>query len=663
MFSNLEKELQSKFEQFKQDNELFYVDIDRELIYARYIDGFDTEELKQEHRCNCCKSFLRQFGGIVSIKNNKIVSIWDNLDVTNEYKQSVKNLSEYIHSLPVTSVFRSVSSKLGTKQNYDSKRDLFWEHFYIEVDKKYVVKTKDYDTIKSNINVEQGTLYRSLSELTIDASETVLELISQNSIYRGAEFKGLLENFLKIQKKFATLSESEKVNFTWVESRNANGATNKIRSSAIGTLLQDISNGEELDKAVASFERKVAPSNYKRTNSIVTTKQIELAEQKFIELGLMESLNRRYANESDIPMENVLFTNQENKFKSIFETLKDEAATIDVKKLSMVQEVSYKDFIEKVLPKCNSVEILFENRLQNNFVTLTTASNKETKSLMKWDNNFAWEYTNGVTDSIKERVKKAGGNVNGILRTSLSWYNYDDLDIHVVEPNGFEIYYSATHSNNGGALDVDMNAGSGNTRSAVENIIWTGRKVLDGVYTVKIHNFAKREDVDCGFELEVEFNGNIYNFTSKLSPRNREFSENLTFRIDRVKGTIEFINQPFQTESKEIKKWNLNSNKFHKVTKITYSPNYWNENTQVGNKHLFFFVENCLTDEKTRPFYNEFLSNELDTHRKSLDVLATKLKIEPCTSQISGFGFSETIKNSVILRVTGKTQRNIRVIF
>lgn len=50
------------------------------------------------------------------------------------------------------------------------------------------------------------------------------------------------------------------------------------------------------------------------------------------------------------------------------------------------------------------------------------------------DNNFSWAYTGGITDSIKERVKQAGGNVDGELRISLSWFNFDDLDLHVIEP-------------------------------------------------------------------------------------------------------------------------------------------------------------------------------------------------------------------------------------
>lgn len=75
----------------------------------------------------------------------------------------------------------------------------------------------------------------------------------------------------------------------------------------------------------------------------------------------------------------------------------------------------------------------------------------------------------------------AGGQTEGFLRCSLAWSNYDDLDLHVVEPNNLEIYYSNRIGRSGGKLDVDENAGYGKTRKPVENIIWVNeRKMLEG---------------------------------------------------------------------------------------------------------------------------------------------------------------------------------------
>lgn len=45
----------------------------------------------------------------------------------------------------------------------------------------------------------------------------------------------------------------------------------------------------------------------------------------------------------------------------------------------------------------------------------------------------------------------------GILQVSLSWDQLNDVDLHLIEPDGTEIYYGNTVSSSGGQLDVDSN--------------------------------------------------------------------------------------------------------------------------------------------------------------------------------------------------------------
>lgn len=83
---------------------------------------------------------------------------------------------------------------------------------------------------------------------------------------------------------------------------------------------------------------------------------------------------------------------------------------------------------------------------------------------------------------------------SGDLRINLQWYCKTDLDLHVIDPCGNEIYFSkrkATCQGGTGILDLDANALIGTTSRPQENIYWL--KPSPGTYTIKVVCFKWRE--------------------------------------------------------------------------------------------------------------------------------------------------------------------------
>lgn len=258
--------------------------------------------------------------------------------------------------------------------------------------------------------------------------------------------------------------------------------------------------------------------------------------------------------------------------------------------------------------------------------------------------------------------KTTGGQTEGFLRCSLAWSNYDDLDLHVVEPNNLEIYYSNRIGRSGGKLDVDENAGYGKTRKPVENIIWVDeRKMLKGNYTVYVNNFCCRESVDTGFTLEIEYNGEVRQFVYDKPVKHKENVMVAEITYSKSKG-IQIRELIPSTSNSSIGIWNIDTNKFHKVNVMMMSPNYWDEQG-IGNKHYFFMLDDCKNPEPVRGFFNEYLNSELTPHRKVFEVLADKMKTPYQEHQLSGLGFSSTMRNSVIVKVDGTFSRTLKVNF
>ena len=664
MFAELKQQVKSNFDKLAT-SQLFYVSIDRDKVWEEYLSGFPEGEVRQSNNCNCCKSFLRQWGGVVAIKDNKVISIWDDIDSPEEYAQSVKNLRKYIHSLPVTDIFVNEFASCGTDSNYDMKRQVTWTHFHVVLPTRFTVAKDTADSIRGTKRASKDVLKRSLDELTIDATESVLELIAQGSIYRGAEFEGMLKEFLRIQNVYSTVPADLKDNFCWAKSTEGSDTLNKIRNSAIGTLLIDVSAGLDLNVAVDKFERVMAPANYKRPTALVTPRMVEDAKKTLNDAGLLDSLERRYANEADLNINDILFIDKSTSVQDVFDEMA-KGTIVNPKSFSKVEAVTIKDFINNILPTAKSIEFLLENGQMNNMVSLLTAANPASKNMFKWENSFSWNYTGNIADSMKERVKAAGGNVDGVLRFSIQWnesgqYKQCDLDAHAYEPGGAHIHFgSGFRKDRGnvttpmsGILDVDMINPPG---VGVENITWTDQhRMKDGVYKFSIHNYnGGRND---GFQAQIEFNGEIHEFGV-----NGHVSGTTQIAEVTLKGGVFSIKPLLESKSNisSKEKWNIKTNQFHRVKQIMLSPNHWGEN-KAGNKHYIFILEDCVSDESPRPFFNEFLRPEFDVHRKVFETLGSKLKVPHTNNQLSGVGFSETQSGYFIVNVTGQFKRTLKV--
>lgn len=645
--------------------ELFRVALTGDELWAAYLAAFPegTNPIfrqRTEHDCSCCRNFIKNLGPLVSLDDNGgRITVWDEAAMFAEqpYAEVAEALSRLVQQAPIEALYRTKERSYGaelTFEEVEGQGPINWNHLHGRVADKHYAKEPQQAIGEYAGHVQ--VFRRGLTDLSPEAVETVLGLIADNNLYRGTEHKPALQKFQKLQGTYIGLRyEGFPIEpFVWL---NADKPGARIRNTAIGTLLIDLSEGVELERAVASFENKVSGTNYKRPKALVTPRMVEDAMKAINDLGLESALHRRFANMGDITINNVLWADNGAKhdMKGSLTSQLVAAATKAAVKVDLKNaiECPIDTFIRNILPAAATVDLLFKNDHEPQLLSLTTAIDPDAGLLFKWPNSFAWSYNGGVTDSIKQRVKAAGGNVDAALRFSLAWHNADDLDLHVWTPKGEHVYFIHRRctTERTQCLDLDMNGSDRHDGEApVENCVFQSPQ--DGVYKVVVHQYNVRKMDRKGFTLEIQNGMNVEQYSCPTSPGQGEQFVAGEFT---VKGGVivqQKLNPALTGGSTPKELWGINTEQFRRVEAVMYSPNHWDGHA-VGNKHYIFTLAGLVNPEQERGMYPEFLKAELEPKRKAFELIGSTLKTPHAANQLSGIGFSETVRSTAIFKIDG----------
>jgi len=97
-------------------------------------------------------------------------------------------------------------------------------------------------------------------------------------------------------------------------------------------------------------------------------------------------------------------------------------------------------------------------------------------------------YGKGEVSNV-HAVDLANSDVAVILR----WNAYSDVDLHVTDPKGIEVYFGRTSSPEGGRLDLDSNPACNIDGVNQEVITWPSNQAPPGEYKVQVYYWS-----DCG---------------------------------------------------------------------------------------------------------------------------------------------------------------------
>lgn len=702
------KKIQAHFAEMCKTSKLFRVNLSGQEIWDLYLKSFEQDPIFRDpnstsHNCNHCNNFIRRYGNIVSVSEDyKITTIFD-VVTDEEFTPVVKALCKAITSAAIAEVFFETFDELNslpyescsktntlfqlgtdknTKRYTKEEAEKFgvvkpneirvFNHLHLFVPSLFVDNSgKSIESIMGEFRDAKNVFQRAMETISLDTLHLVKDLINQGSLLDGATHLHKIEKIIPLKQQYDNLSASERDNWCWVNSYKLPFA--KFRNELIGVLCSELSEGKEINEACQAWNKRVDPINYMKTTAPITKKQIEEAKLFVEENGYAESFDRRFATIDDIKVSEILHSNVGNgeiKSVSIFDGVKSTSTRHKRNEFDGVEEVTIDKFMKDILPSCSSIEVFLKNAHDGNMASLTTANNKDSKPIFKWANNYSWTFNGNLAgkSQIKDAVKSRGGNTEGVVRISLAFPNTtDDYDLHLIEPNRNQISYSnlrITHPSSG-VLDLDAQGRDGHQlpEKRVENIIYTDKnRMQKGAYMVVINNYSGR-GLHTPFELEVEIEGEVNVFRLKKGISSNQINA-IKINFDGINFNIESASEMEISDSKSISKeiYGLETNQFHKVNLVCLSPNHW-EGNNVGNKHYFFMLDGCKSPSSIRSFHNENLIPELAAHRKVIEVLGNTKMIDSTDKQLSGLGFNATVRDELIVRLSGTHKRTIKIKF
>jgi hypothetical protein len=636
-------------------------------LWRVFLDNI-PQRLQQHYTCNACRHFVERFGSLVTIdaQGRLTSALWG--EAPAEFERAFTSLAAAVTAAEVDGVLVPATRVLGTAASPATLEGKVWTHLSVEVPRAHANLLLSAGQAKAERKEDWRMLSRGLAEFPQELVARAHALLNSGTLYRSEKCIGAATWLLELHQALAAVkAPRQRDALVWRAAATAPAGFTHVRSSMIGTLLEDLASGLDSAAIKRRFDEKMAPSQYARAQAAPAAGNIAQAEKVITALKATGALARRYARMSDLA--SFLWrprpTQPAAQPGSVFGHLTPKSPAPSDKLALPKQTLTWEKFARTVLPEALTIEAQVPAGSER-FMALVTAESPDAPPILQWDaedrrNPTSWYYHAGIDAEMKRRVEGAGGQYEGVdIRASLLWNNRNDLDLHVITPRGEHIYFGSKKSGCGGWLDVDMNV-RGETTTPVENIRWARGAAPRGHYRIYVQNYRFHEpgQQPTPYMVEVEISGEIYHFNGVVSPGRQTgaASDVTVLEFDHEPGRP-LTHKPRQAvpPPQGTNQWNVGAGAWVAVTGVVASPNLWGERPLVQHgRHTFFLLKGCrdTTSGLGRGFFTETLRSEFHAIRATLEAFNRTATIAGADeAEACGLGMTDQKPWDLLLRVT-----------
>lgn len=419
---------------------------------------------RQHYTCNCCRRFIERFGGLVTLDADGSARpvVWDPETTPPLFRPSAQAIVQRIGRSSVNGVFLSPQDIWGTPETPSGKPPgsgpSSWHHMAVLPRKELLYRPTPLLTASQAMAEKVQdfeTLSRGLAEFSVDVVRQAHTLLTTGGLYRSEKCIGVAKWLLELHEaRENTRHTTARANLTWRAVASAPAGFCHVRSTMIGTLLEDIVAGLDFPTIKRRFDEKMHPLQYQRPQAAPSDGQIAAAEKVVAALGSAGALERRFARLEDVE---ALWRPAPAKPKpdrgGVFGHLKTPATpapTVTPPTVAMTWE----KFQRTVLTEAERIEF-YVPPTRAGYVGLITAANPDAPPILQWDgaarrNPVGWYFYEGGRPPQDWNLKPSSWvDVTAVTLQPSMWHG------------GFEHQGAGVYFLLEGAKDVRYAAGAG----------------------------------------------------------------------------------------------------------------------------------------------------------------------------------------------------------
>ena len=387
-------------------------------LWPFYVESFRDPGERQYHNCSACRDFMKRYGGLATISENGRVApvFWNRHDTPGGYRDMAFRLFLEVEQAGVSGVFIPPTVELGTAGGNG------WRHYSATVPASMVWtgKTKTAGQAMAEKREDFRNVRRALIEFTPKLLAQALTLLDSGVLERPEKVIGPVRWLVELQE--ARQNAVGRDNVIWRAVATAPSGFCHPRASMAGSLLEDLANGVDLADAQRKFKAKMHPLRYQRPQAAPTEGAIDRAEKIFEQMGIAQSLERRFARVDECELLWSPSQDETPEAGGIFAHLRKGSEPSGV---ADGGPIAWTRFADQVLP--GAVDLRIEVPRRGGFFAFVTAVHEDAPPILQWDNAdrrnpVSWYVYHGGSSAESFDLGVGLAKVTGVAVNPGQWF-------------------------------------------------------------------------------------------------------------------------------------------------------------------------------------------------------------------------------------------------